>query len=343
MDKVSIVVPIYNTEKYLDECIESIINQTYKNLEIILVNDGSKDKSPQICNEWAIKDNRIIVIHKLNEGAGISRNRGIEISTGNYILFVDSDDYIAPTLVEKCLNAISKSPSAMVMFGTTNINECGEIINKQTHYTNKYIFERDEIQKELLPELLFSKNLQTQDIRIYTCMANFYSLDIIKKTNWKFKSEKEYLSEDLFSIISLMPYITKFVIIDEPLYYYRHGHESLSSSSRLNDYEMIKKFYKQCIELCEKYNFNGNVQKSMSEPYLSFTITCLKSKIRQKKPFTEKYKEINAILKDELLHKLLNERKLREEKISRHLLFAAIKSKNYLLTWLLIYLQAHKD
>ena len=69
----------------------------------------------------------------------------------------------------------------MVMFGTTNINECGEIINKKTHYTNKYIFERDEIQKELLPELLFSKNLQTQDIRIYTCMANFYSLDIIKK------------------------------------------------------------------------------------------------------------------------------------------------------------------
>ena len=342
MDKISIVVPIYNTEKYLDECIESIVNQTYKNLEIILIDDGSKDKSPQMCDEWAKKDNRIKIIHKSNEGAGASRNRGIAVATGKFIYFVDSDDYIDPTLVEKCLNAISKSSSAMVMFGTTNINECGEIINKQIHYTKKYIFENDEIQKELLPELLFSKNSKLQDIRIYTCMANFYSLDIIKKTNWKFKSEKEYLSEDLFSIISLIPYITKFVIIDEPLYYYRHGHESLSSSSRLNDYAMIKKFYKQCIELCEKYNFNSNVQKCMSEPYLSFTITCLKSKIRQKKPFTEKYKEINAILKDELLHKLLNERKFREEKISRHLLFATIKSKNYLLTWLLIYLQTSK-
>lgn len=342
MDKVSIVVPIYNAEKYLDECIESIVNQTYKNLEIILIDDGSKDKSPQMCDEWAKKDNRIKVIHKSNEGAGASRNRGIAVATGKFIYFVDSDDYIAPTLVEKCLNAISKCSSAMVMFGTTNINEYGEIINKQIHYTDKYIFENDEIQKELLPELLFSKNSKLQDIRIYTCMANFYSLDIIKKINWKFESEKEYLSEDLFSIISLIPYITKFVIIDEPLYYYRHGHESLSSSSRLNDYEMIKKFYKQCIELCKKYNFNSNVQKCMSEPYLSFTITCLKSIIRQKKPFPEKHKEINAILKDELLHKLLNERKLSEEKISRLLLFAAIKSKNYLLTWLLIYLQTSK-
>ncbi len=342
MNKVSIVVPIYNAEKYLDECIESIVNQTYINLEIILIDDGSKDKSPQMCDEWAKKDNRIKVIHKSNEGAGASRNQGIEISTGNYILFVDSDDYIAPTLVEKCLNAISESSSAMVMFGTTNINEYGKLINKQIHYTNKYIFENDEIQKELLPELLFSKNSKLQDIRIYTCMANFYSLDIIKKINWKFKSEKEYISEDLFSIISLIPYITKFVIIDEPLYFYRHGHESLSSSSRLNDYEMIKKFYKQCIELCEKYNFNSNVQKCMSEPYLSFTITCLKYKIRLKKPFTEKYKEINAVLKDDLLHKLLNERKLREEKISRHLLFSTIRSKNYLLTWLLIYLQTSK-
>ena len=115
MDKVSIVVPIYNTEKYLDECIESIVNQTYKNLEIILIDDGSKDKSPQMCDEWAKKDNRIKIIHKSNEGAGASRNRGIAVATGKFIYFVDSDDYIAPTLVEKCLNAISKSPSAMVM------------------------------------------------------------------------------------------------------------------------------------------------------------------------------------------------------------------------------------
>ena len=91
---ITIVVPIYNSSKYLSRCINSIINQTYQNLEIILVNDGSTDNSLDICNEYANKDNRIKVIHKDNSGAAASRNVGINHAMGNYIAFVDSDDYI---------------------------------------------------------------------------------------------------------------------------------------------------------------------------------------------------------------------------------------------------------
>ena len=99
MEKVTVVVPVYNAEKYLTECLESIQRQTYSNIEIILVDDGSKDNSPALCDAFQKKDNRIRVIHKVNEGAGKSRNKGIEMATGDYILFVDSDDFIKPNLV----------------------------------------------------------------------------------------------------------------------------------------------------------------------------------------------------------------------------------------------------
>ena len=117
METVTVVVPVYNAEKYLAECLESIQKQTYTNIEIILVDDGSKDSSPTLCDTLQKEDNRIKVIHKVNEGAGKSRNKGIEVATGDYILFVDSDDYIKPNLVEQCVNAIVGNDSAMVMFG----------------------------------------------------------------------------------------------------------------------------------------------------------------------------------------------------------------------------------
>lgn len=97
--KISIIVPIYNTEKYINKCIESLINQTYQNLEILLIDDGSKDMSPQICDKWGKKDSRIKVIHKINAGASDARNVGINIANGDYIMFVDSDDFIDVTTV----------------------------------------------------------------------------------------------------------------------------------------------------------------------------------------------------------------------------------------------------
>lgn len=105
---ISVIVPVYKTEKYLDKCVESIVNQTYKNLEIILVDDGSPDGCPQMCDEWAEKDSRIKVIHKENGGAASARNKGLDAASGDYIGFVDSDDYIETEMFEKLLNALEK-------------------------------------------------------------------------------------------------------------------------------------------------------------------------------------------------------------------------------------------
>ena len=106
---ISIIVPVYMVEKYLDRCIESITNQTYKNLEIILVDDGSPDNCPEICDKWAEKDSRIKVIHKENGGLSDARNAGVAVATGDYIGFVDSDDYIEPDMYEKLLDVIHQT------------------------------------------------------------------------------------------------------------------------------------------------------------------------------------------------------------------------------------------
>ena len=101
MAKVSIIVPIYNVEKYLHRCVDSIINQSHKDLEIILVDDESPDKCPEMCDEYAKQDSRVKVIHKKNGGLGYARNSGLEIATGEYVAFIDSDDYVEPDMVEK--------------------------------------------------------------------------------------------------------------------------------------------------------------------------------------------------------------------------------------------------
>lgn len=116
-DLISVIIPIYKVEEYLDKCISSVVNQTYKNLEIILVDDGSPDNCPTMCDDWAKKDERIRVIHKSNGGLSDARNVGLEIASGDYIAFVDSDDYIKPDMIEKLYAAIRREDADIAACG----------------------------------------------------------------------------------------------------------------------------------------------------------------------------------------------------------------------------------
>ncbi|MDY2590818.1 MAG: glycosyltransferase, partial [Agathobacter sp.] len=124
-DLISVIVPVYKVEEYLDECVKSIISQSYSNLEIILVDDGSPDKCPELCDLWTTKDNRIKVVHKCNGGLSSARNAGLDIACGDYISFVDSDDYIAPDMIANLYNCIIENKtdiSACKIYSITNNN-----------------------------------------------------------------------------------------------------------------------------------------------------------------------------------------------------------------------------
>ena len=124
---VSVIIPVYKVEKYLDRCVESIVNQTYKNLEIILVDDGSPDNCPRICDAWAEKDDRIKVIHKENAGMGMARNSGLETATGEYLMFVDSDDYLSENAVEVLYERMVVDGSDMAVGKHADVYDDGTI------------------------------------------------------------------------------------------------------------------------------------------------------------------------------------------------------------------------
>lgn len=146
MDLISVIIPVYKVEKYLDKCIESIVNQTYKNLEIILVDDGSPDRCPEICDEWALKDNRVKVIHQVNSGGGQARNTALELATGEFVGFVDSDDYIHPRMYEILMT---------YMQDNIDIVECDYI---KAYDDNAVLGEKSSNEKEI--RLTTSKALQ---------------------------------------------------------------------------------------------------------------------------------------------------------------------------------------
>lgn len=124
---ISIIVPVHNVEAFLDECIRSMVEQTYRNIEIVLVDDGSTDNSPAICDAWAEKDSRIVVIHQPGSGVSVARNKGIEVSKGDYLYFVDSDDYIRADLCQRIMEAFEDPEIDLVAFGMIRVSEKGEL------------------------------------------------------------------------------------------------------------------------------------------------------------------------------------------------------------------------
>ena len=144
---ISVIVPVYNTEKYLDRCVASILGQTYRNLEVILVDDGSPDNCPAMCDEWAKKDSRIRVIHKENGGLSSARNAGLDTMTGELVGFVDSDDYIAPEMYERLYELMQTNDADLSMCDYISVDEEGNRVPEQisTPLIKNAVFSREEM------------------------------------------------------------------------------------------------------------------------------------------------------------------------------------------------------
>ncbi len=210
---VSVVIPIYKVEEYLRECIDSVISQTYKNLEIILVDDGSPDNCPAICDEYAEKDNRIKVIHKENGGLSDARNAGIKIATGEYISFIDSDDYISNNFIQSLLYSLIVSDS--------DISICKYI--KFTNELNVSICNKFSISCESPVDSLYKLYSQNEYI-VYTVVWNKMYKKSLFNDIW-FPVGK--IHEDEFTTYKLLSSAKKVAYIDAGLYYYRQRESSI--------------------------------------------------------------------------------------------------------------------
>ncbi len=245
MDKlISIIVPVYNVKAYLDRCIISLINQTYKNLEIILVDDGSKDGSGAICDKYASEDSRIKVIHKQNGGVSSARNLGLDIATGEYIGFIDSDDYVETGMYEALYNVAVSENADMTMTGFTQVRVGG---NSQINEVDFSI----DWSKENIIKNYFKQGIVKEIM--YSPCNKLYKKSLINDLRF---SEKYRMGEDILFIFQCVERANKFSCVKGVFYNYVMRENSAMTSSfskkRLDYIYAIKEIQKACIE---KYSF----------------------------------------------------------------------------------------
>ena len=240
--KVSIIVPVYNVQEYLDRCINSLKNQSLTDIEIILVDDSSTDSSLEICKRASDEDFRIKVIHKENEGAGLARNEALKIATGEYIGFLDSDDYVEAdmfkTLYEKAIKYNSDLVMSGVLFVDGNMfSEAGECVRK-TYFDEDTHFETEEELKKLKIGIVGATPQDADDSKYgMSIWKNLFKNEIIKENNIVFESEREILSEDAIFMIDYISCIDKATGINEAFYNYCRNEDSISKSYKKDRFE----------------------------------------------------------------------------------------------------------
>lgn len=252
---ISVIVPVYNSENYLSECIDSLINQTYKNFELILVDDGSTDKSARMCDEYAIKDSRIKVVHKENGGVSSARNVGLQLSQGEYIQFVDSDDYVKPEFLSILINSIEQNNSQISVCKASTIHINGTKSKSKSKVSENITLDRKEATSFLFNEMnnaLWNKLISKDAIK-----------DIIFEEGCTF-------GEDPYFLIQVLNNCERVSFVADELYCYRKNEGSITTtkfSEKKFDqvyfkdkmYYFIQEYFPDLIPLAKKWRFTSRL------------------------------------------------------------------------------------
>ncbi|CUQ11711.1 Chondroitin polymerase [Turicibacter sanguinis] len=290
--KVSVIIPVYNGEKYLEKCIQSVLNQTYINLEVIIIDDGSRDSSLVILEKLVKKDNRVIVLKQQNSGVAVARNRGLDVCSGDFVVFIDSDDFVDLKFIEQLVS-------------TMITNDCDLILSG---YCRIYI--RDTIQKKeyySFPDRKMTRNDFLEDIFCYLdrmliqgpCFKLFKT-EIIKKNNIKFEETIQF-GEDTVFIYNYLKHIEEIYNLDVTLYnYINYSNNSLSTKPLgqktdifLYLYSILKKMF------IENNLFNSEIKTQLNKRYCNLLIYLQYDIYHLDKK--ERYRQIGKLINNPIL------------------------------------------
>lgn len=252
---VSVIIPIYNTKEYLDKCIESVINQTYRNLEIILVDDGSTDGSGELCDKFAIRDSRIRVIHKKNEGLVKARKIGISNASGNLIGYVDSDDWIEPDMYEKLYEGLSSNKADISMCG--RYEDTKDYSKEVYHGFGEGFYNKDDLLNNIFPTMITDEFLF--DWKVFPGLWDkLFRRDAIYKYQM-LVDERLKMGEDAACTYPALLNCSGIYILHECLYHYRQTNNSMVKSTPKGDIERE--------QFCALYHSVNNIWGEMSFVY----------------------------------------------------------------------------
>lgn len=331
MPNISVIIPIYNVERYLMRCIESILKQSYRNFELILIDDGSTDKSGEICDLYRSKDERIKVIHKVNDGASEARNTGIENSNGNYICFVDGDDWIENNMLKEINNVLEMYNPDLIINGLNidNINLQGICSSQENKYKDCFWKDRIDISNNIIK--LFENAL------INSSCNKIYKADIIRKNNIRFQNTN--IGEDTKFNLEVLSYCEKIKVNDKCYYHYmRYNNvKTLSGILEENSYEQYMSIHKEMIRLFKQWrNYSPEIEKiiarTMLSQYLAVTYKIFASD-NNKYPYKIKKSILDKGLKSKLI---ISSFKNSEENSKKETLFRlTIRKRWYRLAMIL--------
>jgi glycosyltransferase involved in cell wall biosynthesis len=292
--KISIIIPVYNVGLYVNECIDSIINQTYGNIEIIIVDDGSTDDSPEIVDYIALKDDRIKVIHQKNKGLSEARNTGIKVATGEYIGFIDSDDRIKPNMYELLVDSIQQNDADLSICNFLRFSKNLSIISNR--YDDKIINYKNKNTTEFYEMIIDS-----------SC-NKLYKSEIVRRYNIYFEDKSIVPQEDFYFLLKYFTHINKVVTISNPLYEYRIRKSSITNSKQPEG------FYQGSIRFVDKiseYHFINNINREIENFELHLFINMMKSCINNVNQ--------NAIKEIVNIFKLFSKHRMYKSSIQRYL------------------------
>lgn len=339
---VSIIVAVYNVGKYIDKCIKSLVDQNYENIEIILVDDGSLDNSPKVCDDWALKDTRIRVIHKKNGGLADARNEGLNAANGEYVCFVDGDDFIEKELVCQTYTLAKTDDVDVVIYSNYDVASNG-MKTRHDLIFSKNVYRGKEDILQLFKESIGTMPNSSRDFDIgYAPWGKLYRRSVLVDNDIKFKSERKLIYEDLMFLLDLMPYIKSASVTNQPLYNYCRNELSLTRSVDTSRFYRIKNQYyylKNNDPYKEELFLDKEILLRFKRTMISYIRNCAMRAVNDKK--------INDILGqicyDEMTREIVNDYPILKLPRNQAIFAFCIKYKLLLLLKIILNLKLKKE
>lgn len=300
--KVSVIVPVYNVEQYLDRCMDTLLGQTLQDIEIILVDDESPDKCPMMCDSYAKKDSRVRVIHKKNAGLGMARNSGLDVAQGEYVAFIDSDDFVDLEMMER-LYAEASSNKLDAVYTEFNTEDYPGI--ESPEYGDRMFEGREEIEKLRMDivgaEPWFKSCSKFQS----SACKGVYSMNIITQNGVRFLSEREYISEDMLFNLDFLQYACRVETKPWRLYHYCLNGASLSHTYRKDRWEKMQKMAVAIENRDESFDKKQELKFRITRTLLAYSKLAVGQELARDVCRREKMAAIRDILSTPILQSRL--------------------------------------
>lgn len=343
MPKLTIIIPIYNVERYLDQCVQSVLGQTLKDLEVILVDDGSPGHCPQMCDEYARQDSRVCVIHKKNAGLGWARNSGLDMATGEYVTFLDSDDYVDLDTYKTVCDIADDKGLDTVRFICNRFKDDGSHSPEIKDASLTICDSPREIKRYALS--IFDPNKPEENPTGGSACMAVYKMSVIREHGLQFLSEREYLSEDYAFNFSFYQYAHAIGYLPNTYYHYRVNMGSTTRKVRFDKMAMAEKYCRYVSRMIADFGYSKEDQYYADSYYVGeargVTLQVFKSSLsmaEKRKWFRE---EVVAPYFKEVFARFPSERLPLKQRIT----FYTMKLHLFLPTYLflVVYSKVRKD